>query len=68
MKYKVDDKVLFTFLGQKMRGIVLDKLKDDKYRIKETDGTIYSFILASEPKPVKKESNNLVLGYIINKL
>ena len=68
MIYKVDERVLFTFLGQRTRGIILNKLANGKYRIKGDDGTTYNSILDSEPKPTKNKSSELMLGYIIEKL
>ena len=65
MIYKKHDKVLFTFLGQKTRGVILEKLSNGKYRIKADDGTVYGFILASEPKPTKKKSSELILTKIV---
>lgn len=65
---KVGDKVLFTFLGQEMKGEIIARVNKDKWKVKCTSGTVYPFIYGKEPTPVKKkkgEASVTVLGYII---
>jgi hypothetical protein len=63
MKYKVGDRVLFTFLGSKYKGVITEKVDNFKFKVTADDGTNYPFV--HKKKPNKTES---VLSYIIEKL
>ena len=66
--YKVGDKVLFTFLGTELTGVIIEKADRVKWKIKCSTGTIYPFIYGKVP--VKKKGIKLEkpLGVIIKKL
>jgi len=66
--YKIGDKVLFTFLGQTMKGELIEKVDRIKWKIKSEKGTIYPFIYGKEPKPVKGKKQEKPLGVILKKL
>lgn len=66
--YKIGDKVLFTFLGQEMKGEIIAKADRVKWKIRCTTGTVYPFIYGKEPKPVKGKKQEKPLGVIIKKL
>jgi acetolactate synthase small subunit len=62
-KYKVGDKVLFTFLGERLKGTITEKIDSFQFRVIDTSGYNYPFVY--KKKPNKKEQ---VLSYIIEKL
>jgi len=66
--YKIGDRVKFTFLGQTLLGVILDKGDKDKWKIKSDEGTIYPFIYAKEPVNVKGQTLIKPLGIIIEKI
>jgi hypothetical protein len=63
--YKVGDRVLFTFLGQRKNGEIILKHSTGVFKIKSDGGTIYPFIYDKEPS---KTNKGVVNGYIIEKL
>ena len=67
--YKIGDKVRFTFLGQPMVGVIIEKVDRVKWKVKSTKGTIYPFIYGKEPvkkKGVKYENPlGVILGLFI---
>lgn len=64
--YKVGDKVLFTFLGQKKKGIIISKVNNIKCKIKSDDGSTYPSIYTKETQSKKKSDKPL--GLILDKL
>jgi hypothetical protein len=63
---KVGDKVIFTFLGQKKTGEIIERVNNEKWKIKSIEGTIYPFIYETPPQPTKKgESRPNIYGYIL---
>ena len=66
--YKVGDRVIFTFLGQRQKGSVTEKLKGGKYKVVSDDGTTYPFIYGKEPVKKKGVKYEKPLGVIIKKL
>lgn len=66
--YKVGDKVLFTFLGQELRGVIIEKADRVKWKIKCSTGTVYPFIYGKEPVKKKGVKFENPLGVIIKKL
>ena len=70
LMYKIGDRVLFTFLGQTLKGEIIAKVDKVKWKIKSDKGTIYPFIYGKEPKPVKGKGKKQEkpLGVIIKKI
>jgi len=66
--YKVGDIVLFTFLGGKMKGTIIEKVDRLKWKVKANDGTVYPFIYGKEPVKKKGVKLDKPLGVIIKKL
>lgn len=63
---KIGDKVIFTFLGQTLRGEIIERVNKEKLKVKSTEGTIYPFIYEKQPQPNKKgELPPNVFGYIV---
>ena len=66
--YKVGDRVLFTFLSQRIKGEIIEKEVGGKFKVMGDKGIIYPSIYAKTP--AKKKGKALVnpLGLIINKI
>jgi len=66
--YKVGDIVIFTFLGGRMRGEIIEKVDKVRWKVKANDGTIYPFIFGKEPIKEKGKTLEKPLGVIIKKV
>ena len=62
MNYKIGSKILFSFLGERLKGEVISKV--DAFRSKVQDLNGFKYIAYNKP-PNKKEK---VLSYIIKKI
>lgn len=68
MKYNIGDRVLFTFLGEKIRGEITEKVDRVKFKIRADDGTVYPWIYGKEPVKVKGKRLEKALGVIVGLL
>ena len=63
--YKVGDTVRFTFLGEPMVGVIIEKVDKLKWKIRSTKGTNYPFIYGKEPVKKKGIKYEKPLGVIL---
>ena len=66
--YKVGDEVLFTFLGEMYKGVLLNKIDKVKWRIQSDSGKIFPFIYNKPPVKKKGVKYEEPLGIIIKKV
>jgi len=63
IKYKIGDRVGFTFIGEKLKGTITEKVDNFQFKVDGDDGKTYPWVYKKPPN--KKET---VLSYIIEKL
>lgn len=62
---KVGDRVLFTFLGTPLKGVIIEKVDKVKWKVKSDSGTVYPFIYGKEPVKKKGVKLEKPLGVIL---
>ena len=62
---KIGDRVLFTFLGTTLTGVITEKIDKVKWKVLCDSGTVYPFIYGKEPVKKKGVKYETPLGVIL---